>query len=194
MISLYLIIDIREGLWNANIDGKTKNPIFIFAGYPCEMEDFLRVNPGLSRRIPNFLQFNDYTPMELAEITNKILLTYEMNYPLGVLDIFVDYFASLPKEIRVKWNGGLCSLLLDYMQNEQVKRLDFDCSIQDINRFKKEDIELGIACFLRDKSSGDQKFSDQGTMTHNTELCNKWTQTAEVIMNIPGAGTVFSSP
>ena len=27
---------------NANID-------FIFAGYPCEMEDFLRVNPGLLR-------------------------------------------------------------------------------------------------------------------------------------------------
>ena len=58
------------------------------------------------------------------------------------------------------WNGGLCSLLLDYIQNEQVKRLDFDCSIQDINRFKKQDIELDIACFLRDKSSGDKKFSD----------------------------------
>ena len=68
---------------NANIDGKIKNPIFIFAGYPCEMEHFLRVNPGLSRRIPSFLQFNDYTPMELAEITNKILLTYEMSYPTG---------------------------------------------------------------------------------------------------------------
>ena len=90
---------------NSNIDGKTKNPIFILARYPCEMypcEDFLRVNPGLSRRIPNFLQFSDYTPMELAEITNKILLTYEMSYPHGVLDMFVDCFASLPKEIRAK--------------------------------------------------------------------------------------------
>ena len=53
------------------------------------MEDFLRVNPGLSRRIPNFLQLSDYTPMELAEITNKILLTYEIIYPHGVLDMFV---------------------------------------------------------------------------------------------------------
>ena len=69
------------GKMNANIDGKTKNPIFIFAEYPCEMEDFLRVNPGLSRRIPNVLQFNDYMPMELAETTNKLLLTYEMSYP-----------------------------------------------------------------------------------------------------------------
>ena len=45
------------------------------------MEDLLRVKPGLSRRIPNVLQFNDYTPMKLAEITNKIVLTYEMSYP-----------------------------------------------------------------------------------------------------------------
>ena len=188
------VIEAMMAKMNANIDGKTKNPIFTFAGYPCEMEDFLRVNPGLSRRVPGFLQFNDFTPMELAEITNKILLTYEMSYPHGVLDMFVDCFTSLPKEIRAKWNGGLCSLLLDYIQNEQVKRLDFDCSIQDINRFKKQDIELGIACFLRDKSSGDQKFSDHGTMAHNTELCNKWTQTAEVIMNIPGVEAVLSSP
>ena len=179
---------------NANTGGKTKNPIFIFAGYPYEMEDILRGNPGLSRQIPNFLQFNDYTLIGLAEITNKIMLTYEMSYPHRVLDMFVDCFASLPKEIRAKWNGGLCSLLLDYIQNEQVKGLDFDCSIQDINCFKKQGIELGIACFLRDTSSGDQKFSDQGTMTHNTELCNKWTQTDEVIMNISGVGAVFSSP
>ena len=27
-------------------------------------------------------------------------------------------------------------------------------------------------------------------MTHKTELYNKWTQTAEVIMNIPGVGAV----
>ena len=127
---------------NANIDRKIKKTIFIFAGYLCEMEDFLRVNLGLSRRIPNVLQFNDYTPMELAEITKKLLLTYEMSYhppsppssppPHEVLDMFVDCFSSLPKEIRAKWNGGLCSLLLDYIQNEQVKRLDFDCSMQDI--------------------------------------------------------------
>ena len=116
--------------------------------------------------------------------------------PTGSLGMFVDWISSLPKEIRAKWNGGLCSLLLDYIQNGQVERLDFDCSIQDINRFKKQDIELGIACFLLDKSSGDQKFSDpqiQGTMTHNTDLCYKWIQTAEVIMNIPGVGAEFSS-
>ena len=48
-------IEAMMAKMNANIDGKTKNPIFIFAGYLCKIEDFLRVNPGLSRRIPNVL-------------------------------------------------------------------------------------------------------------------------------------------
>ena len=79
---------------NSNIDGQTKKTIFIFAWYPCEMEDFLRVNPGVSRQIPNVLQL--HVPMELAEITNKILLTYEMSSPHRVLNMFVDCFSSLP--------------------------------------------------------------------------------------------------
>ena len=187
-------VEAKMAKINVNIDGKTKKAIFIFAECPCEMEDFLRVNPCLSRWVPNFLQFNDYTPIELAKITNKILLTYEMTYPHGVLDMFLDCFTSLPKEIRAKWNSVLCSLLLDYIQNEQVKWLDFDCSIQDIDHFKKQDIELNIAFFLCEKSSEDPKFSDQGTVTRNTELCNKWIQTTEVIMNIPGVGALFSSP
>ena len=54
---------------NVNID--EKKIFFIFAGHPSEVEDFLRVNPALSRRTPRFLQFNDYTPMELVDITNE---------------------------------------------------------------------------------------------------------------------------
>lgn len=95
-------IEAMMAKMNANIDRKTKNSSFIFAGYPCKMEDFLRVNLGLSRRISNFLQFNDCTLMELAEITNKILLTYEMVFPHRVLDRLIVCFASLAKEIGGK--------------------------------------------------------------------------------------------
>ena len=128
-------MDIREGLCqrsNPRHDSENeykyrwenKKTDFNFCWVTSEMEDFLRVNPGLSRRIPNFLQSKDYTPMELVEITKKILHTYK-----------------------------------------KVKGLDFDCSVQDIDRFKKPDVELGIACFSRDKSSVDQTFSGQAAMT-----------------------------
>ena len=98
---------------NVNIDRKTKKTGSVFARYPCEMVHFLIANPGLSIRIPNFLQFNDYNPIKLAEITNKILLSYVMSYPHEVLDMCVDCFTSLLKEIRAKKNGGF---LLNYIQ------------------------------------------------------------------------------
>ena len=131
------------------------------------MEDFMLDSE------PKSLKTNSKCPAVLyADGTRrnhqqKILLTYEMSYSHAVLDMFVDCFSSLSKEIRAKMNGGLCSPLLDYIQNEPVRRLDFDCYMQDINRFKKQNIELGILCILRNKSRGDQKFSGQGTMTHN---------------------------
>lgn len=42
--------------------------IAIFAGYTQEMETFLSSNPGLRSRIPNTIQFDDYSTDEIAEI------------------------------------------------------------------------------------------------------------------------------
>ena len=57
---------------------KHKKQFFYLLGIPAKngrqnerkMEDFLRVNPGFSRCILNFLQFKDSPPMEIAEISN----------------------------------------------------------------------------------------------------------------------------
>ena len=163
--SLYLIIDIRERLWQRSDRGndgeneceyrrENKKPTF----YLCWRYLW---NGGLLESEPRSLKTNSKCPAvqrlyaDGTRRNRQQISAYLWNeLPHGVLDMFVDCFSSLPKEIRAKWNGGLCSLLLDYIQNEQVKRLNFDCSMQDINRFKNQDIELDIACFLRDKSSG----------------------------------------
>lgn len=44
----------------------------ILAGYPREMEDMLRSNPGLSSRFGNTLTFDDYKPHELAAIFQRM--------------------------------------------------------------------------------------------------------------------------
>ncbi len=46
--------------------------VVILAGYPDEMHDLLRSNPGLSSRFSRHLDFIDYTPLELAQIFGKM--------------------------------------------------------------------------------------------------------------------------
>jgi len=43
----------------------------VVAGYPQEMETFLRSNPGLKSRLTMRFEFPDFTPDELMEIANK---------------------------------------------------------------------------------------------------------------------------
>jgi len=43
--------------------------IVIVAGYPALMNEFLKSNPGLSRRFPRRLEFEDYSAAELMEIS-----------------------------------------------------------------------------------------------------------------------------
>lgn len=40
--------------------------MIIFAGYTKEMEEFLRTNPGLTSRVPNVFDFEDYTAEEIV--------------------------------------------------------------------------------------------------------------------------------
>lgn len=42
--------------------------MIIFTGYPKEMQNLFKMNPGLKSRVPNTFVFEDYTPDEIAQI------------------------------------------------------------------------------------------------------------------------------
>ncbi len=42
------------------------------AGYPDNMDSFLKANPGLSSRFDKVLRFEDYTPEQLSEIAERM--------------------------------------------------------------------------------------------------------------------------
>jgi SpoVK/Ycf46/Vps4 family AAA+-type ATPase len=51
-----------------------RGKFFVFAaGYPENMETFLKANPGLSSRFDKVLRFEDYSVVELGEIASKMI-------------------------------------------------------------------------------------------------------------------------
>lgn len=54
--------------------------VVIIAGYPVEMEQMIRSNPGLSSRVGTTMDFKDYTPGQLARIFG--LMTNKAKYQL----------------------------------------------------------------------------------------------------------------
>ncbi|BDR59231.1 AAA family ATPase [Xylocopilactobacillus apicola] len=70
--------------------------ITIFAGYTKEMEEFLGTNPGLRSRIPLKIEFDSYSPEDIAEIvTRQITKNWQVNVDL-LKSIVTQKYANLP--------------------------------------------------------------------------------------------------
>jgi SpoVK/Ycf46/Vps4 family AAA+-type ATPase len=126
----------------------SKDLAVMFAGYPKEMDNFLKSNPGLKSRIGNYFHFEDFTPDELHAIANRaaidrhVVLTEDANNYLGeqLMEGFRNrdrtfgnarYAISLIEE--AKMNLGL----------RMMKRTDIkDVSKETLSTIEKEDIEL----------------------------------------------------
>ena len=69
---------------NNNLIPNIENPIIISAGYKEQMNDFLKMNPGLMRRVKTVLDFADFTSEELCDITKCKFLQQPIRVPLGI--------------------------------------------------------------------------------------------------------------
>ena len=57
-----------------------RGQFFVFvAGYPENMERFLKANPGLSSRFDKTLRFDDYAPEELVHIAEKMFQDHDLH-------------------------------------------------------------------------------------------------------------------
>lgn len=53
--------------------------VLVLAGYTDRMREFLQLNPGLQSRIPNWIEFEDFTDAELGHICDQMLRKAGMN-------------------------------------------------------------------------------------------------------------------
>jgi Cdc6-like AAA superfamily ATPase len=69
--------------------------VVIVAGYPSEMKEFLKSNPGLESRFNNFINFEDYNANELYEIFAGMCKKHKYVLEQSVIEPLKQYFADL---------------------------------------------------------------------------------------------------
>lgn len=83
-----------------------RGEFFVFAaGYPTNMEVFLKANPGLASRFDKILKFEDYNPVELRSIAHKMLTDDTLIVTEEAMDKLGEYLNFL-YERRDKYFGN----------------------------------------------------------------------------------------
>ena len=99
----------------------------IFAGYKEQMNDFLKMNPGLTRLVKTVLNFRDFTPEELCDITKFKILQQSIRVTLGIEKEFIACFRKIPNSVIAHFNAELCNELFEAILTEQERILSLNC-------------------------------------------------------------------
>jgi stage V sporulation protein K len=117
--------------------------ILVLAGYLKEMEQFLRINPGLRSRFPIHVQFPDYNSEELRQIA--LLMLEERQYRLSASahDFLGKYLGEKAGEGRANFsNARLVRNLIERAIRRQALRLVArkNCSREELMQITRHDL------------------------------------------------------
>jgi SpoVK/Ycf46/Vps4 family AAA+-type ATPase len=117
--------------------------VVIVAGYSHEMRQFIAANPGLASRFSRTVQFENYSPSELAQIMelmcrqNSYALEHETQAQLAA------FFERMPKDESFG-NGRTVRKIFEEMVGRQAARMSLlpDATVADLTRFLPEDLDV----------------------------------------------------
>ncbi len=116
------------------MEDHAKETVFILAGYPAEMEEFLRTNPGLRSRFPIHLEFPDYTVGELTQIAELMLRKREYRLSEDAKSLLEDIIREKKAREIVPSNARMVRNLIEKAIRRQAVRLIRD------GAFTKQDL------------------------------------------------------
>jgi SpoVK/Ycf46/Vps4 family AAA+-type ATPase len=89
----------------------------IVAGYTNEMAGFIASNPGLERRFPKKITFEDYSPDELCEIFKAMVKGKGLKLGEGVMDEARELIAVRSKKANFGNAGGIRNIVNRLFEN-----------------------------------------------------------------------------
>jgi predicted AAA+ superfamily ATPase len=115
--------------------------VVIVAGYPKEMEVFVRSNPGLASRFNRTLVFEDYSTAELVSILEHQAAQHQYELTPPAREALSAHFDTTPKA-RGFGNGRAARQLFQAMTERQAYRVAelSDSTESDLMTLKPEDL------------------------------------------------------
>lgn len=94
------------------MENRRENTIVIFAGYTDEMKGLFSRNPGLRSRVPFSVEFTDYSPEEMLQITEKEISDRGFSLNEGAREQIASICADAAKQ-KETGNGRFCRNLAE---------------------------------------------------------------------------------
>ncbi|KIL47807.1 stage V sporulation protein K [Jeotgalibacillus campisalis] len=131
-----------------HMEDKKDDFILILAGYGAEMDNFLRLNPGLRGRFPHVVTFPDYTADELMEIARKFCREKEFVLTAAGADRIGMYIrnVSADRHSPAKDNGRFIRNTIESIVRAQAVRLLKNQSFtrQDLMMLTEKDVLIAL--------------------------------------------------
>lgn len=126
----YSLVDDRKGLFGdeaintivQEMENNREDMVVIFAGYPNEMKEFVKRNPGLKSRISFYIDFENYSSSELYDITKLIAKNNGYRLAENTSEVLIPIFDNALNSEDFG-NGRFARNMLEHAQLAQAVRL-----------------------------------------------------------------------
>ena len=138
--------DFGKEVIDTLVDEMTKhneNLVVILAGYSNEMKQLLESNPGLKSRFKKFIEFKDYSSIEILQI----MKLYSKQFDFYLTQEAEDFTVTRLGETPVEGNGRFATNLVNEAIQAQAQRLmgkNEPISSKEAMIIEKNDIEIAL--------------------------------------------------